>query len=218
MTLNQYIDHTLLKPTANESDYLKLCSEALEYNFKAVCVPPTWVSFCKHILKNSDVLVATVIGFPLGYSLTSSKVNEVQNLIDLNVDEIDFVINISWVKSDKFDFVFEEFKALREASNGIVLKAILETGALTEPEIKKLCDLALKAKLDFVKTSTGFYETGARLSDVQLMKKQVGQLMQIKSSGGIKDYQTAKQFIDAGADRIGCSASVAILKESNEYI
>jgi deoxyribose-phosphate aldolase len=212
--LNQFIDHTLLKPTANESDYLKLCNEAAEFNFKAVCVPPTWVSICKKELKNSNVLVAAVVGFPLGYNLTSTKVQEIQTLISMNVDEIDFVTNISWVKSGKFDLVYEEYKMLRDTAGQVVLKAILETGALSEYEIKKLCDLAVKAKLDFIKTSTGFYETGARLSDVQLMKKQVGSSILIKSSGGIKDFLTAKQFINAGADRIGCSASVKILKES----
>lgn len=216
MNLNHYIDHTLLKSTASETDYLKLCHEALEFNFKAVCVPPAWVSFCKNQLKTSEVLVATVVGFPMGYNLTSTKVSEVQNLIDLGADEIDFVTNISWVKSNKFDFVFEEFKALREAAHGVVLKAILETGALTETEIKKLCELAVQAKIDFIKTSTGFYETGAKISDVELMKKQVGNSIFIKSSGGIKDFKTAQQFIKAGADRIGCSASVAILKESEE--
>lgn len=212
--LNEYIDHTLLKTTAAESDYIKLCNEAIQYKFKAVCVPPAWVSFCKKQLKDSDVLIATVVGFPFGYNLTSSKVHELQNLIDLGADEIDFVINLSWVKSDKFDFVFEEFKALREAAGNTVLKAILETGALSEFEIKKLCELAIKSKIDFVKTSTGFHETGAKLSDVQLMKRQVGNAVFIKSSGGIKDLQTAKQFINAGADRIGCSASVSIIKES----
>lgn len=214
LMINQYIDHTLLKPTAAEADYVKLCNEAMEYNFKAVCVPPAWVSFCKKQLKESNVLVATVVGFPLGYCLTSTKVHEIQNLIDLGADEIDFVVNLSWVKSDKFDYVYEEFKALREASKGTVLKAILETGALSEFEIKKLCELAIKSKIDFVKTSTGFYETGAKLSDVQLMKRQVGAAVQIKSSGGIKDFKTAQQFINAGADRIGCSASVSIIKES----
>lgn len=214
MTLNQRIDHTLLKPTASESDYLKLTQEAREFQFKAVCVPPSWVEFCKNKLKDSDVLVASVVGFPMGYTLTATKVTETEQLIKLGADEIDFVTNISWIKSGKFDLIFEEFKALKNIAEATVLKAILETGALSETEIKKLCDLAVKAKLDFVKTSTGFYETGARLSDVQLMKRHVGQSILIKSSGGIKDYQMAQQFINAGADRIGCSASVQILKES----
>jgi deoxyribose-phosphate aldolase len=214
MLLNQRIDHTLLKLTASESDYLKLTQEAREYQFKAVCVPPSWVKFCKNQLQDSDVLIATVVGFPMGYALTETKVTECQQLLQLGADEIDFVTNISWIKSQKFDLIFEEFKALKDAAEEKVLKAILETGALSETEIKKLCDLAVKAKLDFVKTSTGFYETGARLSDVQLMKRHVGQSILIKSSGGIKDYQMAQQFINAGADRIGCSASVQILKES----
>lgn len=218
MLLNQRIDHTLLKPTANEADYMKLTQEAREYQFKAVCVPPTWVEFCKKQLEGSNVLTATVVGFPMGYASTATKVAETKELIDQGADEIDFVTNISWVKSGKFDSVFEEFKRLKDAAEGKVLKAILETGALTETEIKKLCDLAVKAKLDFVKTSTGFYETGARLSDVQLMKRQVGKSILIKSSGGIKDLETAQQFINAGADRIGCSASVSIVKEAESKI
>ena len=218
MALNQYIDHTLLKPTSNESDYIRLCHEALEYNFKAVCVPPSWVKLCKEKLANSSVLTATVVGFPLGYSLTSSKEQEIKALIEEGVDEIDFVTNISWVKSGHFDLVKNEFKRLRDASGNVVVKAILETGALTESEIKKLCHIAVDTKLDFIKTSTGFSEVGAKISDVALMKKEVGNSILIKSSGGIKDFETAKQFIQAGADRIGCSASVNILKESDGTI
>lgn len=218
MALNDYIDHTLLKPTASSSEYIKLCEEAREYKFKAVCVPPTWVPFCKEELKDSDVLIATVVGFPLGYSLTSTKRQEVETLMAMGVDEIDFVTNISWVKSGNFKDIKEEFITLRKAAGKTVLKAILETGALNETEIKKLCQIAIETKMDFVKTSTGFYEVGAKVSDVQLMKKEVGDLVAVKSSGGIRDFQTAKQFILAGADRIGCSASVNILKDSDGSI
>ncbi len=214
MKLNQMIDHTLLKVTATEPEYSKLVDDALEFQFKAVCVPPIMVKYCKERLDSSDVLIASVVGFPSGYSLTSTKVEESKNLIQLGADEIDFVTNIGWVKSSKFDLILEEYKAIKDACDGKTTKAILETGALTESEIKKLCDLAIKAKLDFIKTSTGFYEIGARLSDVQLMRRHVGQALLIKASGGIKDFQTAKQFINAGADRLGCSASVNILISS----
>lgn len=211
--LSQFIDHTLLKPTANQQDFLTLCHEAKEFEFKAVCIPPTWVSFCKEQLIGTNVLTAAVVGFPLGYSFTETKLNEIKLLSSFKTDEIDFVVNLSWVKSNQFDKIHDEFKALRDASENIVLKAILETAALTESEIKRLCDIAMETKHDFVKTSTGFYGEGARLEDVKLMKKHVGESISIKASGGIKNLDSALQFINAGANRIGCSASVSILKE-----
>lgn len=215
--INKYIDHTLLNPLANKSDYLKLACEATQFNLKAICVPPVWVSICIDHIQGSGVQLATVVGFPLGYNLTEHKVNEVSDLKTV-VDEIDFVTNISWVKSKKFDLVFDEFKAIKQTAGNLIVKAILETGALSHDEISKLCELAVKSELDFIKTSTGFYKIGAQVNDVQLIKSCVGDSIKIKASGGIKDYKTAMSFINAGANRLGCSSSLTILKEEQTLI
>lgn len=214
MKINEYIDHTLLKPTATQDEYLKLVEEAIEYNFKAICVPPIQSSLCISELKGNKTLLVSVCGFPLGYNSTQSKIFEIEELVKQNVDEIDFVINQSWVKSSQFKLIKSEFDSLRKASKAAVLKVIIEAGALNETEIKKVCDLAMEAELDFIKTSTGFFEIGAQVKDIQLIKKHVGNKIKIKASGGIRKFEFAEQLIEAGADRIGCSASVQIYKDS----
>ncbi len=214
--IGKYIDHTLLSPTATETEYSKLALEAIEYNLKAICVPPTWTYFCKKIIDGSQVKLATVVGFPLGYSLTQDKLCEVHSMVKIGVDEIDFVSNLSWAKSGKFDRIKDEFKSIRDAAPQVNLKAILETGALTVDEISKLCDLSIAAGLDFIKTSTGFYKVGARIEDVELMKKCVGHSIKIKASGGISSYKSASAFLDAGANRLGCSSSLKILHEEKK--
>lgn len=218
MLINNYIDHTLLKPLADESLYLKLVSEAKENNFYAICVPPTWVNYCKAQCENSSVKIATVVGFPLGYTETENKASECISLIKQGADEIDFVVNLSWVKSKKFDLIKREFDVLRNSTAKSVIKVILETGALQKEETEKLCELALASEFDFVKTSTGFYEVGARLEDVKIMQSVLGGRVKIKASGGIKTFDQAKAFIDLGVSRIGCSESVNILKQSQSSI
>jgi deoxyribose-phosphate aldolase len=209
--LNEYIDHTLLKPTASNVDYKKLCEEAKQYGFFSVCVPPTWISSCKEWLLNSNVKVATVVGFPLGYAQTNVKVFEIQEALRSGADEIDFVNNLSWVKSDQFENIQNEFKEIRKASQNKVIKVILETGLLLPEEISKLCKIATLEQIDFVKTSTGFSEVGARLEDVKLMKLNIGPNVKIKASGGVKNTSQALKFIKAGAERLGCSSSVEIV-------
>lgn len=214
MSINNYIDHTLLKPLADEHLYEKLVREAVEYNFFAVCVPSSWIAFCKSISKDHAVKMATVVGFPFGYTDTDSKVSETMNAVKLGADEVDFVTNLSWVKSKKFDLIKREYNSLRNAAPDSVLKVILESAALSEDELEKVCALAMDAELDFVKTSTGFYDTGARVSDVKTMLSVVGGRVKIKASGGIKNYEQAKSFIDLGVSRLGCSESVSIFLES----
>lgn len=209
--LNEYIDHTLLKPTASSVDYKKLCEEAKQYSFFSVCVPPTWIAYCKTLLSKTNVKVATVVGFPLGYSETSVKVFETQEAFQAGADEIDFVNNLSWVKSGQFENIQNEFKEIRKASPNKVVKVILETGLLLPEEISKLCQIATLENIDFVKTSTGFSEVGARLEDVKLMKLNIGPNVKIKASGGIKNTSQALEFIKAGAERLGCSSSVEIV-------
>lgn len=214
MTINNYIDHTLLKPFADESLYTQLVQEALQYNFYAVCVPSAWIRHCKEIAQNRSLKIATVAGFPFGYTETESKASETLNAVKSGADEVDFVTNLSWVKSKKFDLIKREFNVLRTMAPKAVLKVILETGALEQDEIEKLCALALDAELDFVKTSTGFYEIGAQSKDVKTMLSVVGGRVKIKASGGIKTYEQAKEFINLGVSRIGCSESVKIFQQS----
>lgn len=214
MTINNYIDHTLLKPFAHEAQYTQLAEEAKEYNFYAVCVPSSWIKHCKDTLQGSNVKIATVVGFPWGYTETESKASETLHAVKSGAHEIDFVTNLSWVKSQKFDLIKREFNVLRTTAPDSVIKVILETGALNTDEIEQLCHLALDAELDFVKTSTGFYEVGAQISAVKTMLSVVGGRLKIKASGGIKTYEQAQEYIHLGVSRIGCSESVSIFLQS----
>jgi deoxyribose-phosphate aldolase len=215
MNVAPYIDHTILKATTVVDDIDKLCSEALQYKFAAVCVPPPFVKTAKAILQDSDVKVATVIGFPFGYSVTAAKLKEVEQVLDDGADELDVVLNISAVKSGLWNEVEAELKTLIAAvhENGKIVKVILESGVLSDTEIISCCRICTKYGADFVKTSTGYAETGATLAAVQLMRANLPSHIRIKASGGIKSYEAAKQFIEAGADRIGCSAGVSIIKQ-----
>lgn len=217
MKINSMIDHTLLKADAKKEDIEKLCEEAIKYNFKAVCVNPYYVELSKSLLKNSDVKVATVIGFPLGANTKEVKSFETVNAINNGADEIDMVINISALKNKEFDKVKEDIKAVVDSSNyRAVVKVIIETSLLTDEEKIKACELAKEAGADFVKTSTGFSTGGATVEDIKLMRKTIGDKMSIKASGGIRDYETAKAMVEAGANRIGASASVKIVEEENK--
>ncbi len=212
MQINSFIDHTLLKPEATLADIHKLCSEAQEYQFYSVCVAPTWVSQCQKALSGSDVKVCSVVGFPLGYSSTESKVFEIEQLTKLDCDEMDFVVNLGHVFDENWQFIEKEFSSIRQATPN-TLKVILETGLTNEAQVSKLCELASKTGIEFVKTSTGFCKDSSASTDwVQLMKKSCGPNTKIKASGGIRDFSTAKKMIDAGAERLGCSASIKISK------
>ncbi len=204
MKLSKYIDHTLLKAYAKEQDIYYLCQEAKEYDFKSVCVNPDFVSYAKKQLENTDVLVCTVIGFPLGANTTKVKVFEAVDAINNGADEIDMVINISKAKDQDFDYIYNEIKAVKEAIKDHTLKVIIETCYLTEDEIKNVSLMVKKANANFVKTSTGFGTGGATVENVKLIKEVVGDF-DIKASGGIKTKEDFNKMIEAGATRIGTS-------------
>lgn len=204
MKLSKYIDHTLLKAYAKEQDIYYLCQEAKEYDFKSVCVNPDFVSYAKKQLENTDILVCTVIGFPLGANTTKVKVFEAVDAINNGADEIDMVINISKAKDQDFDYIYNEIKAVKEAIKDHTLKVIIETCYLTEDEIKNVSLMVKKANANFVKTSTGFGTGGATVENVKLIKEVVGNF-DIKASGGIKTKEDFNKMIEAGATRIGTS-------------
>lgn len=211
------IDHTALKADTKEEDIVKLCKEAIEYNFAAVCVNPYYVRICSEKLKATSVKVATVIGFPLGANTKEVKVFEAKNAIDNGAHELDMVINIGALKDRKYEIVKEDIGAVVDAARGKALvKVIIETSLLDREEKIKACQLAKEAGADFVKTSTGFSTAGATLDDVKLMKETVGKDIGVKASGGIRDLATARQMINAGASRIGASSGVEIAKELNK--
>lgn len=213
MNIAAYIDHTLLKPTVLSSDIEQLCREAYEHRFAAVCVPPPFVKRCKTILAPAEIKVATVIGFPFGYSVLEAKLAETVMAVIDGADELDMVINLVALKNGDWQYLEKEVAHVLEVvrSKGRVLKLIIESGILTEDEIIKCCELYAKAGVDFVKTSTGYAEKGASVAHVQLMRSNLPSDIKIKASGGIRTFEFAKQLIDAGADRLGCSASVAIV-------
>jgi deoxyribose-phosphate aldolase len=222
MNIASFIDHTVLRPTTTISDVRSLCSEAVEYGFAAVCIPPPLVKNAKAYLKDTDVKIATVIGFPFGYSNAKAKIFETQQAIEDGADEMDVVINLVALRGNAWSYLESEIKHIVEAvhKNARLLKVIIESGILTNEEIVRCCEIYAKAGVDFVKTSTGYAEKGATLEAVQLMRQTLPSSVRIKASGGIRTYEFAKQLIGAGADRLGCSASVAImneqLKQSNE--
>ncbi len=213
--LNQYIDHTLLKPTATENDIKKLCEEALEYQFYSVCVNSGYVAFAKAQLEQSNVKVCSVVGFPLGAMSTQAKVMEANKAIVDGADEIDMVINIGRLKSENFDAVWKEIEMVKKVIGNKVLKVILETCYLDKAEIIKASELAMLSGADFVKTSTGFGTRGATFEDVQLMKSAVKDQVKIKASGGIRDRFTALEYIALGVERIGTSSGIDIVTNKN---
>jgi deoxyribose-phosphate aldolase len=210
--LGKYIDHTILKPEAKKSDVRKICEEALEYKFKAVCVNPLYVKFASEILKNSEVLVATVVGFPLGTNVTKVKELETQLAIEDGADEIDMVVNIPALKDKDYDLVKKDIEAVVKASKDKIVKVIIETCLLTKDEIARVSELIVEAGADFVKTSTGFSTGGAELEDIRLIKSIVKDKAKIKASGGIRTKEKALKMIEAGADRIGASSSIKIVE------
>ncbi len=211
MKLSKYIDHTLLKATATESDIIQLCKEAKKYKFYAVCVNSCYVELCKSLLQNSTVKIACVVGFPLGAMDTLAKINETKGALILGADEIDMVINIGFLKDKKYDLVGDEIKKIKKIVGNKILKVIIETCYLTDEEKKKATELTINAGADFVKTSTGFGTAGATLEDIELMKNITQNKIQIKASGGIRDYETAIKYIEKGVTRIGTSNGIQIV-------
>jgi len=213
MDLAHFIDHTLLKPDCAIAAVKALCEEAKQYRFASVCIPPYYVKDAFHILEGTDVKVSTVVGFPMGYASTPSKVEEIKRAIDEGADEMDAVINICSVKNRNWNFLRNEMDSLTTACHmrGKVLKVIIESGLLTETEVLKVCEIAAAAQVDFVKNCTGFIGHGATVEMVGLLRKNLPPAIKIKASGGIKDRQAAEALIAAGANRIGTSAGVAIV-------
>lgn len=215
MNIAKMIDHTILKPNVTDADVIKVCDEAKEYGFFSVCVNPYFVPLVAKELKGTDVKVTSVIGFPLGANTTEMKAYEAKKAVEDGANEIDMVLNVSALKDQKYDFVKNDIAAVVEAIKGkAILKVILETCLLTKDEIVKASELSKEAGAQFVKTSTGFSTGGATAEDVALMKKTVGDALEVKASGGVRDYATAKAMVDAGATRIGASASVEIATNS----
>lgn len=218
--LNKYFDHTLLKPEATAEQIDRLCSEALEWDFYSVCVNGCYVARCSDRLKSSDVRVAAVIGFPLGAGTTASKAFETEEACMDGASEIDMVLNVGIFKSGDYDYIRDDISAVVEAAAkyGAIVKVILETCLLSDDEIAEACRLSAESGAKFVKTSTGFNSGGASAKDVALMKETVGDALEVKASGGIRSLETVMEMIDAGADRIGASASAKIMEVyTNEH-
>lgn len=211
MKINKYIDHTLLKASATKNDIQKLCDEAIKYEFYAVCVNGSYVSFVKEYLKGTDVKIASVVGFPLGAMDTESKKEETKNCLQNGADEIDMVLNISHLKSGFYEEITKEITEIKKIVGDRILKVILETCFLTKEEIIVASQIAINSKADFIKTSTGFGTGGATIEDVELMKEVARNSLLIKASGGIKDRESAIKFIKAGASRLGTSSGVLIV-------
>ncbi|MCR5372259.1 MAG: deoxyribose-phosphate aldolase [Solobacterium sp.] len=205
MKRSKYIDHTLLKADAKEADIRTLCREAIDYDFMSVCINPCWIPLAKEELKDSGVLVCTVIGFPLGAMRTEAKVFEAADAVRAGADEVDMVVNIAKVKDHDEAYVTEEIRRIKEAAGNCVLKVIIETCLLTDEEKIFACRCAKNAGADFVKTSTGFSTAGATAADVRLMKETVGEGVKVKAAGGVRTKEDMDEMIAAGAERIGTS-------------
>ena len=212
MKLTSIIDHTLLAADATSAQIARLCHEAREYSFASVCVNSCRVAQARTLLEGCPVKVCTVVGFPLGAMSTRAKAYEAGSAVEDGADEIDMVINVGYVKDGDWDGVLDDIMAVREACKGKVLKVILETCLLTDDEIVRACRTAVRAGADFVKTSTGFSKGGATVHAVSLMRSTVGADVGVKASGGIRDAESARAMVEAGASRLGCSAGVAIAK------
>ncbi len=210
--INKYIDHTILKADSTQEMVDRIVEEAKAYDFASVCVNPTWVSYVAKALEGTTIATCTVVGFPLGASTTATKAFETRDAIANGAQEIDMVINIGALKSGDLDLVEQDIHAVVEASQGRLVKVIIEACLLTDDEKVTACQLAVKAGADFVKTSTGFSTSGATLADVALMRQTVGDQIGVKAAGGTRTYEDAQAFIKAGANRIGTSSGVAIME------
>ena len=205
-----YIDHTILKPTTTHIEIKKICEEAVQYGFAVVCIPPSLIT----IARPQAPRIATVIGFPFGYSILKAKVTEVEQALLDGVDELDMVINLVALRAGDWTYLEKEIQTLTTLvhDHDKVIKVIIESGILTDEEIIRCCDVTARVGVDFVKTSTGYAEKGASVDAVRLMRQHLPAGIKIKASGGIRTYEFARQLIEAGADRLGCSASVDIIK------
>lgn len=213
--IEKYIDHTLLKPEATDLQVQQVCLDAKKYNFKAVCIQPSWVKYTSDLLKGTDVNTCTVIGFPLGANSPKVKAFEAKQAVLDGADEVDMVINIGAVKSEDYSLVYDDIKAVVDAVDGKALvKVIIETSLLKDNEKTRVCEAAKRAGADFVKTSTGFSTGGATVEDVALMRRVVGPDMGVKASGGVRTIEDAKAMIEAGATRIGTSNGIALVEGS----
>ena len=212
MLNTKLFDHTILKADATREAVAKICEEAKEYGFMSVCVNSYYTAFVAEKLKDSDVKVCTVVGFPLGQMSTKAKAAETELAVKDGADEIDMVINVGALKDKEYNVVRNDIKEVKKACGQALLKVIIETCLLTDEEKVKACELAKEAGADYVKTSTGFSTGGADAHDVELMRKTVGDSMGVKASGGIRDKETAEKMVKAGASRLGTSATVAICK------
>ena len=215
MKINKFIDHTVLSQDADEKKIDKLIAEAKEHDFASVCVNSCWTKKCAEALKDSDVNVCVVVGFPLGAMDTKSKAFETKTAIENGADEIDMVINVGWLKSGRYSDVENDIREVKKACGDKHLKVIIECCLLTDEEKVGACELSEKAGADFVKTSTGFSKSGATVEDVALMRKTVGDRLGVKAAGGIRDGKTAVAMIEAGASRLGCSAGIKIIEETD---
>lgn len=214
--INKLIDHTLLKAFATSDDVKKICEEAIKYDFASVCVNPCYVSLVSELLKDSDVRVCTVIGFPLGANTIEIKQAETMDAVSNGAEEIDMVINIGKAKEHDFNYIKEEIEAVVSAANGNLVKVILETCYLSSEEIIEVCKMASIAGAQFVKTSTGFGTGGAKVEDVELMRKNILDTMSVKASGGVRTLDDLNKMVEAGASRIGASSGAAIIAEYNK--
>ena len=217
MELNSYIDHTNLKNIATKEDIKQLCDEAIKYHFASVCVFPSYVPLAKELVEGTNVQVCTVVGFPLGMNTPATKVYEAIDAVENGADEIDMVINISALKNHDYEYIKTEIEEIRDAIDGKVLKVIIETCLLTKEEIIKMTELCNETFVNFIKTSTGFSTGGATIEDVKLIDKYRNDILEIKASGGIKNYEMAHELIEAGATRIGTSSGVKIMNSEVEH-
>lgn len=214
MDFAKIIDHTILKPDATKEDVKKLCLEAVEYGFYSVCVNSSFVHYCAQLLKDSDVKVCSVVGFPLGAMSTDGKAAETRTAIADGAEEIDMVVHIGMVKSGEWDYVKQDIASVIEAAGDrAIVKVILETCLLNDDEKVRVCNICKEAGASFVKTSTGFSTGGAAAEDIALIRKSVGPVMGVKASGGIRSAKKAKAMVEAGADRLGTSSGIAIIAE-----
>lgn len=209
--LNSFIDHTLLKTNFLKDDLDKICQEALKFQFASVCVPPVSVSYVREKLKGSSVKTCTVIGFPNGYNSVETKLFEIKNAISNGAEEVDVVLNLLNVRNKDWNLVGKELTLLNESKESACLKVIIESGILTDEEIKKICEIANSYTINFLKTSTGFAKTGATENAVKIMRSALNPEIKIKASGGIRTTEDALKYINLGADRLGCSSSVEII-------
>ena len=216
MQIAHYIDHTYLKPDARVEDIERLCEEAIEYDFYSVCIPPYFVNIASQILLGQPPKVCTVAGFPIGYDNLQGKLASIQRSIQSGAEEVDVVLDLGAVKSDHWNYVRQEIERFGEIgrSSSVTIKLIIETGLLTEEEIVHICGLCNETPVDFVKTSTGFFGEGATQEVLKLIRRNLRQEIKIKASGGIRTYSQVLHMIRAGANRIGCSGSVAIVREA----